>query len=129
MKYRITATPCFLSIRSKSRMNEQTTYSVTLESLALGNGETDGETGGIPDLVTHPKEILQRSPWDLRGGAVWDLWKKLKTPESWPSFHHKNHSLPKISSKGVPPKGMPCPKDSFGVVRDLWGRLFSKQIR
>ena len=28
-----------------------------MESLALGNGETDGETGGIPDLVTHPKEI------------------------------------------------------------------------
>ena len=25
---------------------EQTTYSVTLESLALGNGETDGENGG-----------------------------------------------------------------------------------
>ena len=25
---------------------EQTTYSVTLENLALGNGETNGETGG-----------------------------------------------------------------------------------
>ena len=25
---------------------EQTTYSVTLENLALGNGETDGENGG-----------------------------------------------------------------------------------
>ena len=25
---------------------EQTTYSITLESLALGNGETDGENGG-----------------------------------------------------------------------------------
>ena len=28
---------------------EQTTYSVTLESLALGNGETDGENGGGAD--------------------------------------------------------------------------------
>ena len=29
-----------------TKTEEQTTYSVTLEDLALGNGETDGETGG-----------------------------------------------------------------------------------
>ena len=47
MKYRMTVTPCSLSIRSKNRMPEkQTTYSVTLESLVLGNGETNGENGG-----------------------------------------------------------------------------------
>ena len=29
-----------------TKTEEQTTYSITLESLALGNGETDGENGG-----------------------------------------------------------------------------------
>ena len=29
-----------------TKTEEQVTYSVTLENLALGNGETDGETGG-----------------------------------------------------------------------------------
>ena len=29
-----------------TKTEEQVTYSVTLESLALGNGETDGENGG-----------------------------------------------------------------------------------
>ena len=32
-----------------TKTEEQVTYSVTLESLALGNGETDGEAGGGAD--------------------------------------------------------------------------------
>ena len=35
-----------LFIQMNEKTEEQTTYSVTLENLALGNGETDGETGG-----------------------------------------------------------------------------------
>ena len=80
--------PCLnLSLPLKRPLNliehdskEQITYSVTLENLALGNGEADGENGGLPDLVTHPKGVLQTNPLKHRfiekSKIEWDFSKE-----------------------------------------------------
>ena len=44
-------------MQTMEETEKQTTYSITLENLALGNGEIDGETGVEPVLMILPCEL------------------------------------------------------------------------